>query len=93
MSYNPLQVSNYFDMRVRDWYPVPESITLQLYDHNYGIPDAEPEWHVSFHVEHEHPWEAPWGRLDGPDFSRMLFKIATELEAKFGVKFPRKKAE
>jgi len=91
VSYNPLQVSNFFDEKVREFYPVPEGITLQLFDH--GFPDNEPDWHIEIaNVDHEHPWEAPWGRIDGPDFSRMFFVIALQIEEKFGIKFPRKRS-
>lgn len=89
VTYSPLAVSDYFNQRVRDFYPIPDGIIFQLFDHGY--PNGEPDWHIEMtNVSHETPWEAPFGRIDGPDFSRMFFKIALEIEAKFGAKFPRK---
>lgn len=94
MAYSPLAVSNYFDQRIRDFYSVPPGIAIQLWDLNFGLADKDPEWHVQIaNVDHETPWHAPWGRIDGNDFSRVFRIIAVELEQKFGVVFPRVKKE
>lgn len=91
MSYSPLAVSLFFDLRVRASYAVPEGIILSFFDVNLGVPGKESEWHVALANEnHETPWEAPWGSINGPDFSRLLLRICNEIEEKWpDIKFPR----
>lgn len=87
--YSPLQISAYFDKRLRAFYPIPPGIAFNLFDVNHGT-GKPPDWRIQIaNVDHEEPWEMPWGRLDGPDFGRVFHDIALEIEKKFGVSFPR----